>query len=115
MKAQKQTTKQILTSTLDHNLENAYSDFEDTFGIGPCGAYAAIRREQGWGEIAICIAHTNNGTEFTHYVIWDDGIIDLANPLDEELTYTDLDILNPDEMPEMIDQAKIDWLKERMI
>ena len=103
-----------LTSSLDHNLEQAYSDFEDTFGIGPCGAYAAIRREQGWGDIAVCIAHTENGTEFTHYIIWDDGIIDLANPLGEELTYTDLDILDHDEMPELIAQTEIDWLKARI-
>ena len=103
-----------LTSSLDQKLEEAYRDFEDTFGIGPCGAYAAIRREQGWGEIATCIAHTANGTEFTHYVIWDGGIIDLANPLGEELTYTDLDILDHDEMPELIDETEINWLKERI-
>jgi len=105
---------QILTSSLDHKLEQIYNNFEDTFGIGPCGAYAALRREQGWGKVAICIAHTQDGTEFPHYVIWDDGIIDLANPLDEELIYTDLEILNPGEMPELISQAEIGWLRERM-
>ena len=103
-----------LTSSLDHKLDKAYNDFEDTFGIGPCGAYAALRREQGWGEIAICIARAANGTEFTHYVICDDGIIDLANPLGEELTYTDLDTLDHDEMPELIGQTEIDWLKARI-
>ena len=106
----------VTTSTISDSLAAAYEDFENTFGFGPCGAYAALKREQGWGDIAVCIAHTKDGTEFPHYVIWDGSIIDLANPLGEELTYTDIEILDADEMPELCDDREaIDWLKERSI
>jgi len=104
-----------LTSSIDHNLDRIYPDFEDTFGFGPCGAYAALRREQGWGDIAVCIARFPNGVEFTHYILIDDGIIDLTNPTGEELTYHEIDILNADEMPELCDSPEpIDWLRERI-
>ena len=102
-----------LTSTIDDQLAANYADFEDTFGFGPCGAYAALRRKQGWGQIAVCTARAGQ-TEFPHYIIIDDGIIDMANPLDETLTYTDIDILDSDEMPELIDESVIAWLEARI-
>jgi len=103
-----------LTSTLDHQLDSLYEEWENTFGIGPCGAYAALRREQGWGKVAVCIARAG-ATEFTHYIIVSDGdIIDLANPLGEELSYHEIELLDTDEMPECIDEAEIAWLRERM-
>ena len=100
----------VYSSTLSDNLAEVYADFEDTFGFGPCGAYAALKRDEGWGDVAVCIA---DGT-FTHYVLVDGGIIDLANPFDEPLTYTDLEILDADEMPELCwDGEAIEWLRAR--
>lgn len=106
----------VVVSSISDSLAANYTDFENAFGFGPCGAYAALKREQGWGKVAVCTA-SDGKVEFTHYVIiTTDGIVDLANPLDCELTYTDLDILNDDEMPELCDDREaIDWLAEREI
>ena len=105
---------QTLTSGLDHNLDRVYDEWETTFGFGPCGAYAAMRREDGWGDVAVCTA-TDGTVEFTHYVIVQGGaIIDLANPLGEPLEYSDLDTLDADEMPELVTRLDIRWLRERM-
>ena len=105
---------QTLTSGIDHNLDAVYDEWETTFGFGPCGAYAAMRREDGWGDVAVCTAKAE-GTWFTHYIIIQDGaIIDLANPLDEVLEYTEVEILDADEMPEMVDADAIAWLRNRM-
>jgi hypothetical protein len=103
---------ETLASGMDHQLENVYSDFEDRFGFGPCGVYATIRRSQGWGEIAVCNARTQDGTEFGHYVIIQDGgIIDLTNPFGEEMEYSDIVLLDPDELPEIVDQESIAWME----
>jgi hypothetical protein len=105
----------VLTSNIDHQLDRVYEDWQDTFGFGPCGAYAALRREQGWGEVAACVARAEDGTEFSHYVIIQDGdIIDLANPLGEPLTYHELDILDNDELPDLVDETEVAWLRERL-
>jgi hypothetical protein len=107
---------QVLTSGIDHNLDAIYEQFSDTFGIGPCGAYSAFRREQGWGAVAVCDAYAE-GDEipFTHYVIVQDGgIIDLTNPFGEELRYENVEILNADEMPECIGAVEIEWMRERL-
>lgn len=106
---------EILTSTIDDRLAEVYPDFEDAFGFGPCGAYVALRREQGWGDVAVCIAKAGK-TEFPHYVIvQDDGIIDLSNPLGEELSYSKVEILDADEMPELCwDGEAMSWLKTRI-
>ena len=103
----------ILTSGLDHQLEEIYGEFEETFGFGPCGAYAAMRREDGWGQVAVSIARIGK-TEFPHYIILDGGIIDLANPLDGEIEYTEIEALDADEMPDLVDATEIAWLRERM-
>lgn len=106
--------KGIKASSLADSLADVYREWEDTFGFGPCGAYAALKREQGWGDVAVCTA--DDGTEygFTHYVIIQDGwIVDLANPLDAELDYSDVEVLDADEMPELVDAAAIEWLRER--
>ena len=105
----------ILVSGIDHKLDLVYCQFEDTFGFGPCGAYAALRREQGWGDVAACIARSGH-TEFPHYIIvQDDGIIDLANPLGEPLTYHDIEILDAGEMPDLCwDREAINWLRKRL-
>ena len=102
----------ILTSTISDKLAEVYPEFEDTFGFGPCGAYAALKRDEGWGQIAVCIAKAGD-TEFPHYVIIQDGdIIDLANPLGEPLDYTEIEVLDSDEMPELChDGEAIEWLK----
>ena len=107
---------QILASTISDKLADAYEDFENKFGFGPCGAYATLKREQGWGQVAVCTAKAGK-TEFTHYIIVDDGaIIDLANPLDEELAYGNIEILDSDEMPELNhDREAIEWLVTRGI
>ena len=105
---------EILTSSLDHQLENVYPEFEATFGFGPCGVYAAMRRGDGWGDVAIAMA-SDGVTTFAHYIIIQDGsIIDLANPLDTELTYTEVEVLDSDEMPELVDAATIAWLREHI-
>ena len=105
----------ILASGIDHNLDRLYEQFEDEFGFGPCGAYAALRREQGWGDVAACIARSGH-TEFPHYIIVQDGdIIDLANPLGEPLTYHDIEILENNEMPDLCWTGEaINWLRERL-
>ena len=107
---------ETLTSGIDHKLDRIYNEFEDTFGFGPCGAYTAIRREQGWGEIAVCQASFQDDLGgFTHYILIDDGIIDLTNPTGEELTYNEIEILDADEMPEFCGTAQaINWLREKM-
>ena len=97
-----------LISTLDDNLAaGGYQEWEATTGYGPCGAYATIRREQGWGDVAVCMAH-DKGTPwelgFGHYVIVSDGaIIDMTNPFDEELQYSEIEVLDADEYPELVD------------
>ena len=105
---------QVITSTISDRMADYYTEWENTFGIGPCGAYAALKRDEGWGQVAVCTA-SDGQVDFPHYVIWDDGIIDLTNPFDDELTYTDLVILGDNEMPEAVTDAMIDWLRERGI
>jgi len=104
----------ILTSTISDKLDKVFEDFEDEFGFGPCGAFTALKREQGWGDVAVCVAHAGD-TKFTHFVIVDGGIIDLANPLDEPLTFTDLDVLDADEMPELCNEKTVEWLRQRNV
>lgn len=107
----------ILTSAISQTLDGVYEDFENKFGFGPCGAYAALKREQGWGQVAVCVAKCGD-TEFPHYVIIDgDGdIIDLANPLGEPLAYGEIEILPADEMPELChDGEAVNWLAEREV
>jgi len=109
---------QTLTSTMSDRLGTVYEEFSDKFGFGPCGAYAALKREEGWGKVAIVIAETADGkTEFPHYVIIDGSeIIDLANPFDDELSYQDIEILDDDEMPELNDDREaIEWLRARNV
>lgn len=110
------TNYKVITSAISDSLAAEYENFENEFGFGPCGAYAALKREQGWGQVAICIARAGN-TEFPHYIIVDDdSIIDLANPLGEPLTYTDIDILDTNEMPELCqDREAVDWLETRRV
>jgi hypothetical protein len=103
-------------STIDSNLDRVYDAWTAQFGIGPCGAYAAMRREDGWGDIAVCQAHeTSDDLGFTHYVILQgNAIIDLANPLGDDLEYTEIERLDAGEMPECIGQAEVDWLRLAM-
>lgn len=104
-----------VTSTLSQEVENIIIDFENAFGFGICGAYSAILRNRGWGHVAITTATTANGTEFGHYVIvTDDGIIDMTNPFDDELSFSEIEILGADEMPELVDAEVIDWIQERI-
>jgi len=106
----------VLKSSISEKLERVYEEFEETYGYGPCGAYAAILREDGVGQVAVCIAKAEGMTYgFTHYVIVDGGIIDLANPLGEELEYSQVQVLDNDEMPELVTQADIDCLREMML
>lgn len=106
----------ILASGLDHQLDNGlYEEWEDTFGFGPCGAYAAYRRECSWGDVAICTAvDPIVGTEFSHYIIVDDGVIDLTNPFDNELTYQDIEVLDTDEMPDLVGEKELRWMREKL-
>ena len=104
----------VYISTMSDTLAAVNEGFANEFGIGPCGAFAALKREEGWGQVAVCLAETRDGSfPFSHYVIWDDGIVDLANPFDAPLHYTDIEILDADEMPECVDSREIDWLRER--
>ena len=64
--------------------------------------------------MAVCIAGDQHG-EFPHYVIVDDGVIDLANPLGTELSYTNIEILDTDEMPEAVTDEMVSWLRARGI
>lgn len=106
----------VLTSTISDKLAEIYPEFENAFGFGPCGAYAALKREEGWGEAAVCIARAGQ-TEFSHYVIIQgDSIIDLANPLGEPLEYIEIEALNTNEMPELChDGEAMEWLRVRGI
>ena len=108
----------ILESTLSDDMAFLYDKFENSFGFGPCGAYSAYLRSMNMGDIAVCIA-TDGDIEFPHYVIvqqWGDtlNIIDFTNPFDNELTYSEIDILGPDEMPEMVDNNLIEWFRNNV-
>ena len=106
--------KGINVSGLADSLADVYSEWEKVWGFGPCGAYAALKRQEGWGDIAVCTADDGSEYGFPHYVIIQDGwIVDLANPLDHELDYSDVDVLDPSEMPDLVDAAAIEWLRER--
>lgn len=106
----------VMISTMDDSLDKVYDQFVDEFGFGPCGAYSALRRDQGWGDVAVSFA-SDGQTEFTHYVVMRDGaIVDLTNPMGEELFYSEVEILDSDEMPELCEDGKaVSWLKERII
>ena len=104
-------------STLHHDLAaGLYGEWEREFGFGPCGALAVLLREAGYGRVAVCQARQDTRPAFTHYInLTDDGwITDLCNPLDEELTYTEVDVLNDDEMPELVGPVEVDWLRARI-
>jgi len=104
-------------STLQHDLAcGVYAEWEDRFGFGPCGALAVLLREAGYGHVAVCQARGKGQMSFTHYVnVTDDGwITDLANPLDEPLTYEGVEVLNDDEMPELVGSEELAWLRERI-
>ncbi len=103
----------VAVSGLADSLDRVYDEWETRRGFGPCGAYAALKRQE-WGmAVAVCTA-SDGLTEFTHYVLVDAGeIVDWANPLGEPLTYTDIEVLDADEMPELVEQDVIAWLRER--
>jgi hypothetical protein len=104
---------EIAASTIAADLDRVYDAWTNRFGIGPCGAYAAMRREDGWGDIAVCQAkESGDDMGFTHYIILQGAaIIDLANPLGEELEYDEIERLDSGEMPECIGRTEIDWLR----
>ncbi|MCK9597579.1 MAG: hypothetical protein M0R06_00985 [Sphaerochaeta sp.] len=106
----------IAESRLSKSLSKEVDGFAKRFGIGPCGAYAALLRERGKGDIVVCLAHPADGSApFTHYAIWKDGIglIDRANQTGRRLEYTDMEILPPYELPELIGPEEIGWLRQR--
>lgn len=108
----------VLTSSISDSLADVYSEWEDEFGFGPCGAYAALKRSEGWGKVAYCWAYEtaeNYYGGFGHYVVIDPqgDIIDLTNPLEIELQYDDIDILADDELPELVTEVEIEWLRAR--
>ena len=108
-------------SSISDKMAEHYSEWEETFGYGPCGAFSALKREEGWGQVAICFANVkgegqNFATGFSHYVIIsENSIVDLTNPFDEELEYSEIEILPKDEMPDLVDEEAINWLRERGI
>ncbi len=62
------------------------------------------------------MARCEDGTEFGHYVILDQGdIIDLSNPFDEELTYSEVEPLRDDEMPDLVSRDVLDWMRARVV
>jgi hypothetical protein len=99
-------------SGIDQALD--YEAYVTRFGVGPCGVYAAVRREHGWGQVAFCEARVRGGPMFGHYVIVTDdgGIIDLTNPTGEELEYIDVEPLAPDEMPDWDVPAALTWMRK---
>jgi len=107
----------INCSTLQHDLAaGLYDAWQREYGFGPCGPLAVLLREAGYDHVAVCQARGKGQISFTHYVnVTDDGwITDLANPLDEPLTYEDVEVLNDDEMPELIGLEELTWLRERV-
>lgn len=105
---------EIYASTLSAEMEDIYDDFQATFGFGPCGAYSALQRSRGNGQVAVCIA-SDGRVEFPHYIniVDGNGIVDFTNPMDSELTYREIEILDDDEMPDLVDDAVIRWIAER--
>ena len=101
---------QVLTSTMSEKMGYWYDEFVEEFGFGPCGAFAALKRQQGWGKVAHCVADYT----FGHYVIvQDNAIIDMTNPFDHELVYDEVELLEDSEMPELVDAAALQWLRTR--
>lgn len=111
----------IIDSTLSDRMAEAYTDFENEFGIGPCGAWAALKRSEGWGDVGVGTAMTLDMAArgqygFGHYFIVDGlDIIDQTNPFDDPLVFNDIEVLSADEMPECVTAEMIEWLKERGI
>ena len=105
----------IIISTMAKELDAIYDKWEKEKGYGPCGVYSVIKREEGLGQVAVCTAKTKDMVYgFTHYVVWDNGIIDMANPFGESLTYSDVDVLGPSEMPELVTQADLSQMKDML-
>ena len=112
------------------DVELHYAEYEDTRGFGPCGAVAAMMRRRGMGQIAITTVQTDDGYTFCHYVIIDGAgtVIDWTNPfpagryLAEEFAWgfggsagdNPFVILPDDEMPDVVDEADINFWEERI-
>lgn len=106
-------TAPVLASAMSFTLDEHYDEFGDTFGFGPCGVYSELVRQDTGMDVAIATAVAPDGQEFPHYVLWNDGIIDYTNPFDEPLKFKDIEILPKDEMPELVSQTEISWLRDR--
>ena len=95
-------------------------EFENRFGIGPCGAIAVILRERGFGHIIYAEANddpTNECGWFGHYLIRSLGkLVDLTNPFACPLAYRDVQRLRGDELPELMTTkcAEINFWRERL-
>jgi len=105
----------VITSTMAADLEKIYDEWESEMGYGPCGVYSVVKREEGLGQIATCIAKTGDMVHgFTHYVIWNNGVIDMSNPFGEPLTYSEIDVLGSNEMPELVTRADVSRMKDML-
>lgn len=96
-----------------------YEEFQNRFGIGPCGNIAAVLRKEGLGQIAVCDLlpekATNEEQAFPHYIIeaQDGKIIDITNPL--EGRYLNVKVLGPDETPDLVDKEALGWLRKNVL
>ena len=98
-------------------MESHCIDHQEAFGFGPCGSYAALLRQRGIGQIAVCDYRLpGEAFGFAHFVVIDaDGnIIDHTNPFIGEGEYADLEILPDEEMPDLVTEEEIAFWDSRI-
>ncbi|KKK74942.1 hypothetical protein LCGC14_2878720 [marine sediment metagenome] len=95
-------------------------EFENRFGIGPCGAVAVVLRERGLGHVVYAEASgdpTNAAGWFGHYLIRSFGkLVALTNPFNRPLVYRDVQRLDSDELPELMTAGcdEVNFWRERL-
>jgi len=102
--------------TLRNQVMSHIEDWEEEKGFGPCGAVAALLREQGYGQVAACEYDLHDGAyPFPHFVIVTDTgrIVDISNPFSGG-SYVNLEILPDDEMPDLVEDGDIAYWRERL-
>lgn len=106
---------EVVLSKLDPELEAGVErEFVEEFGLGPCGAYTVVRREEGWGEVAHVWVNEPGKAPMGHYVnIKGNKIIDFSNQWGD-LEYGEVDILGSAEIPKEYSKKEIDWMRKKL-
>jgi hypothetical protein len=91
-----------------------YEDWQETTGLGPCGAVAVVLRERGFGKIAVCEYDLRDGScPFPHYVIVQPSgnILDTTNPFTGG-QYRDVEVLDDTEWPDCIGEGEAQYWRD---